>query len=157
MNLFSSTRAPSLTAIGEKFNRMAVVGEASDEKAENHHKIRTIVRRSIEEAFKPGNSFRKVMEHMVTIYQDLDLGEDQYSRYTKPPFFHLAHGVGLNGSEPPFVRMDDESPLEVGMVVDVEAYLTADSMTYGSEENVLITEEGSEILSYPDQGLYTIY
>lgn len=140
-----------------EFNRMAVVGEASDEKAENHHKIRTIVRRSIEEAFKPGNSFRKVMEHMVTIYQDLDLAEAQYSRYTKPPFFHLAHGVGLNGSEPPFVRMDDDSPLEVGMVVDVEAYLTADSMTYGSEENVLITEEGSEILSYPDQGLYTIY
>ena len=97
------------------------------------------------------------MEHMVTIYQDLGLEEAQYASYTKPPFFHLAHGVGLNGSEPPFVRMDDESPLEVGMVVDVEAYLTDDGMTYGSEENVLITEEGSEILSYPDQGLYTIY
>ena len=140
-----------------EFNRMAVVGEASERKVENHKKIRTIVRRSIEEAFKPGNSYRSVIEHMVTIYQDLDLEEAQYASYTKPPFFHLAHGVGLNGSEPPFVRMDDESPLEVGMVVDVEAYLTDDGMTYGSEENVLITEKGSEILSYPDQGLYTIY
>lgn len=140
-----------------EFNRMAVVGEASERKLENHKKIRTIVRRSIEEAFKPGNPYRSVMEHMVTIYQDLGLEEAQYASYTKPPFFHLAHGVGLNGSEPPFVRMDDESPLEVGMVVDVEAYLTDDGMTYGSEENVLITEEGSEILSYPDQGLYTIY
>ena len=70
---------------------------------------------------------------------------------------HLAHGVGLCGSEPPFVRMDDDSPLEVGMVVDAEAYLTADGMTYGSEENVLITEEGCEILSLPDEGLYLIY
>ena len=139
-----------------EFNRMAVVGEASPQKAEAHRKIRTVVKRSIEEAFKPGNPFRRIMEHLVSIYKDLGLGEEQYARYTRPPFFHLAHGIGLNGSEPPFVRMDDDSPLEPGMVVDVEAYLTLDGMTYGSEEDILITENGCQVLSDPDPGLFTI-
>ena len=140
-----------------EFNRMAVVGEPTSEQEENHRNIRTVVRRSIEEAFRPGNSFRRIMEQMVEIYQDLGLEEDQYVKYTKPPYFHLAHGVGLNGSEPPFIRMDDESTLEAGMLVDVEAYLIADGVTYGSEENVLITEDGAKILSLPDVGLYMIY
>lgn len=139
-----------------EFNRMGVVGAASDAQEESHRKIRTIVRRSIDEAFKPGNTFRRIMEHMVELYKELDLGEDQYGKYIRPPYFHLAHGVGLNGSEPPFVRMDDESPLEVGMVVDVEAYLAADGITYGSEEDIVITPKGAEILSEPDTGLYII-
>jgi hypothetical protein len=29
-------------------------------------------------------------------------------------------------------------------------------MTYGSEEDVLITEDGAEVLSKPDSGLYLI-
>lgn len=139
-----------------EFNRMAVVGKPTAAQEESHRKIRTVVSRSIEEAFKPGNSFRRIMEHMVDIYKDLDLGEDQYAKYVRPPYFHLAHGVGLNGSEPPFVRMDDDSPLEVGMVVDVEAYLTAEGITYGSEEDIVITENGAEVLSEPDPGLFII-
>lgn len=139
-----------------EFNRMAVVGEPSPQQEDNHNKIRTVVRRSIQEVFKPGNSFRTVIEHMVQIYKDLGLEEQQYARYTRPPYFHLAHGVGLNGSEPPFVRMDDDSVLEPGMLVDVEAYLSGDGITYGSEENVLITKDGAEILSRPDTGLYRI-
>ena len=139
-----------------EFNRMAVVGEANDRQEENHRKIRVVVKRSIEEAFKPGKSFRKIMEHMVRIYQDLGLGEEQYAKYIRAPFFHLAHGVGLNGSEPPFVRMDDESPLEPGMVVNVEAYLSDDGLTYGSEEDIHITNSGAEVLTDWDRGLYTI-
>ncbi len=139
-----------------EFNRMAVVGEPTAAQLKAHQNIRTVVKRSIEEGFKPGNSFRQIMQHMVSIYKDLGLAEDQYAKYVKPPYFHLAHGIGLNGSEPPFVRMDDESPLEVGMVVDVEAYLTAEGITYGSEEDIVITDKGAEVLSEPDRGLYMI-
>ena len=140
-----------------EFNRMAVVGQPSRSQTESHEKIRTVVRRSIAEAFKPGNSFRNVMQHMVKIYQELDLGEEQYARYIREPFFHLAHGVGLNGSEPPFVRMDRDDPLEVGMVMSIEAYLTHDGVTYGSEEDIAMTVDGAEILSDPDQGLFEIF
>jgi Xaa-Pro dipeptidase len=139
-----------------EFNRIAVVGEPTKRQDECHRKIRTVVRRSIEEAFKPGNSYRHVIEHMVGIYKDLGLGEDQYGKYIAAPFFHLAHGVGLNGSEPPFVRMDDDSVLEPGMVVNVEAYLLDEGVTYGSEEDIHITSAGAEVLTPWDEGLFKI-
>ena len=139
-----------------EFNRMAVVGEPTTRQADCHRKIRTVVKRSIEEAFRPGNSYRRVIETMVEAYKELGLGEDQYGKYIRAPFFHLAHGVGLNGSEPPFVRMDDESVLEPGMVVNVEAYLVDEGITYGSEEDIHITGTGAEVLTPWDEGLYKI-
>lgn len=139
-----------------EFNRIAVVGEPTHRQAECHHKIRTVVKRSIEEAFRPGNSYRRIIEQMVGFYKEEGLGEEQYGKYLRPPFFHLAHGVGLNGSEPPFVRFDDESVLEPGMVVNVEAYLLDDGVTYGSEEDIHITSTGAEVLTPWDEGLFTI-
>jgi Xaa-Pro aminopeptidase len=139
-----------------EFNRMAVVGEPTARQADCHRKIRTVVKRSIEEAFKPSNSFRSIIEHMVDIYKQLGLEEDQYGKYIRTPFFHLAHGVGLNGSEPPFVRLDDESVLEPGMVVNVEAYLLDAGITYGSEEDIHITSTGAEVLTPWDEGLFKI-
>jgi len=69
---------------------------------------------------------------------------------------HLCHGIGLNGSEPPFVRIDSEEVLQPGMVMSLEAYLRDDGVTYGSEEDVAVTEDGCDILSETDKGLYII-
>lgn len=139
-----------------EFNRMGVVGAPSPRQANNHRIIREIVRRSIDEAIRPGVPFRQVIEHMVRLYDELGLDERQYRNYVGPPWMHLCHGIGLNGSEPPFVRMDSEELLEPGMVMSVEAYLADDGVTYGSEEDVLVTEHGCEILSATDTGLYSI-
>lgn len=139
-----------------EFNRMGVVGQPSQRQIESHRKIRTIVRRSIDETLKPGVSFRTVIEHMVSIYNELGLDASQYQNYIGPPFMHLCHGIGLNGSEPPFVRLDSDKELQPGMVFSVEAYLRDDGVTFGSEEDVVITETGCEILSETDEGLYII-
>lgn len=139
-----------------EFNRMGVVGEPSEEKQHHHNNIREITRRSIEEALYPGNSFRNVIEQMASFYRDAGYDEEQFDNYLNPPFMHLCHGLGLAGSEPPFVRYDRDEELRPGMVLSCEAYLRHDGMTYGSEEDVLITETGNEVLSSPDQGLYVI-
>ena len=139
-----------------EFNRMAVVGEPDAEQRRHHDAIREIVRRSIAEALQPGVPFRRVIELMASFYRDCGYGEDQFSNYLGPPFMHLCHGLGLASSEPPFVRFDSESVLEPGMVLSCEAYLRADSMTYGSEEDVLITGDGSRVLSLPDPGLFVL-
>ena len=139
-----------------EFNRMGVVGQPTPRQLENHRKIRTIVQRSATEAIKPGITFRQVIEHMVGLYNELGMGEEQYWNYIGPPYMHLLHGIGLNGSEPPFVRLDRDDPLEVGMVMSLEAYLRDDGVTYGSEEDVAVTESGCEILSEIDTGLYII-
>ena len=93
---------------------------------------------------------------MVQLYDGLGLDESQYRNYTGPPYMHLLHGIGLNGSEPPFVRMDSEELLQVGMVMSLEAYLRDDGITYGSEEDVAVTDSGCEILSEIDSGLYVM-
>jgi Xaa-Pro aminopeptidase len=139
-----------------EFNRMAVVGEPSAEQRRHHDNIRQIVRRSIDEALKPGESFRRVIEKMADLYRELGYGDEKIGNYLGPPYMHLCHGLGLASSEPPFVRLDSEDVLRPGMVLSCEAYLPEGGMTYGSEEDVLITEDGCEILSETDPGLYII-
>lgn len=139
-----------------EFNRMAVVGTPTERQREHHAAIVEVVERSIAEAIEPGASFRSVIERMTGFYRDRGLGEDQYANYVGPPYMHLCHGIGLASSEPPFVRYDSEEVLEPGMVVSVEAYLRDEGMTYGTESDVLITQEGCEVLSEPDPGLFEL-
>lgn len=145
-----------VTGYWGEFNRMAVVGPPSERQRRHHAAIREIVRRSVDEALRPGMTFRSVIEKMAAFYRELGYGEDQFGNYLGPPYMHLCHGIGLASSEPPFVRYDSEQQLEPGMVLSCEAYLRDDGMTYGSEEDVLITEEGCEVLSERDAGLFEI-
>ena len=139
-----------------EFNRMACVGEPNADQRHHHDNIREIVRRSIDEALKPGESFRRVIENMAGLYRELGYGDEKIHNYLGPPYMHLCHGLGLASSEPPFVRLDSDDVLLPGMVVSCEAYLPVDGMTYGSEEDVLITEDGADVLSDPDAGLYLV-
>lgn len=139
-----------------EFNRMAVVGEPSERQRRHHDNIRAVVQRSIDEALKPGVTFRAVIEQMAGFYRDCGYTEEQFGNYLGPPFMHLCHGLGLQGSEPPFVRYDSDDELRPGMVLSCEAYLRDDGMTYGSEEDLVITEDGCEVLSSRDPGLYVI-
>lgn len=136
-----------------EFNRMGVVGKPSERQLRVHKIIREIVQRSIADVFKPGKSHREVMEYLVGLYKEYGLDESQYQRYAGFPFAHLGHGIGLTSSEPPLTRMDNESLLLPGMTISVEAYVK-DEIVYGSEEDILITETGAEILSEIDTGLY---
>jgi Xaa-Pro dipeptidase len=138
-----------------EFGRMAVVGEPSDAQRAHHDAIREIVRLSVE-AHRPGAPFRALVEEMARAYRACGYGEEQFAGYLAAPFTPLSHGVGLAGSEPPFVRLDSDAVLEPGMVVTCEAYLTADGMTYASEEDVLVTADGTTLLSEPDTGLFVM-
>ena len=139
-----------------EFNRMAVVGDPTGRQKGHHDAIRDIVIRSCNEALKPGLTFKRVIELMAGYYRELGYEDDQFSNYLGPPFMHLCHGIGLASSEPPFVRLDSEDVLEPGMVLSCEAYLRDEGMTYGSEEDVVITEDGCRLLSDPDPGLFVI-
>jgi Xaa-Pro aminopeptidase len=139
-----------------EFNRMAVVGEPTAEQTRHHDNIRAVVGRSVDEALRPGVTFREVIELMAGFYRDCGYTEEQFGNYLGPPFMHLCHGLGLQGSEPPFVRYDSEQVLEPGMVLSCEAYLRDDDMTYGSEEDIVITDDGCDVLSSRDPGLYVI-
>lgn len=139
-----------------EFNRMGVVGEPTASKVEHHDAIREIIRRSISEAFTPGATFRDIIAKMVGYAIDVGYTRDHLAQYVGPPYFHLAHGIGLTSSEPPFVRMDSDRVLTPGMVLSVEAYVRPDDVTFGSEEDVIITDSGCSMFSAPDPGLFRI-
>lgn len=139
-----------------EFNRMGVVGDPPAEKVRHHDAIREIIRRSMAEALAPGRTYREIMEQMVGFTLELGYTREHLAQYVAPPFFHLCHGIGLTSSEPPFVRMDSEDSLLPGMVLSVEAYLREGDTTYGSEEDVIITEDGCEVFSDTDPGLFVI-
>ena len=102
-----------------------------------------------------GATFRDIVDELVALYREHGYGEDQYRPSRTPPL-HYCHGVGLAGSEPPFIRHDSDAVLEPGMVITVEAYLSVEGMTYASEEDVLVTPEGPRILSPLDEGLFLL-
>ena len=153
--LFVDSGAVTAGYWGE-FGRMACVGEPSPAKRAHHDAIRSIVQRSVAESLVVGATFRDVVDRLVALYREHGYGEEQYGAYVRSPPLHYAHGVGLAGAEPPFVRHDSDEALEAGMVITPEAYLSVDGMTYASEEDVLITVDGPRVLSPLDEGMFVI-
>jgi Xaa-Pro dipeptidase len=141
-----------------EFNRMAVMGEPTDDQMHWHELTRRIVRRSIDEVLRPGITCDAAMRECFALYEEEGVGDArQLAAYREYPFFHICHGLGLHSSELPLVRLTDDTVIEAGMVFSVEAYLTSDDMRYGSEEDALVTDNGCRILSQPtDDGLFVI-
>jgi Xaa-Pro aminopeptidase len=62
---------------------------------------------------------------------------------------HTGHGLGLEGHEPPFLDVGNDLPLEAGMVVSCEPGIYEFGYAgFRHSDTVLITEDGSEILTY---------
>jgi Xaa-Pro aminopeptidase len=66
------------------------------------------------------------------------------------------HGIGLMSTEPPSIVDYDTTVLEPGMIITVEPGIVNELGCFDIEENVLVTEDGFEILSGASRDLYTI-
>jgi Xaa-Pro dipeptidase len=136
-----------------EFGRMAVVGEPSDEQRRAHDLARTLVRRTIEEVLRPGVTADQAMRDALAIFADEGFGDGNLDPYDRFPYFHVGHGLGLQSSEVPLVRLTDETMLEEGMVLSTEVYVRTPAMQYGTEETVVLRAGGSELLTELDGGL----
>lgn len=68
----------------------------------------------------------------------------------------VGHGVGLMTTELPHVAEEDETVLEPGMVLTVEPGVGTTFGTFHVEENVLVTQQGYEVLSESPRELASI-
>ena len=59
----------------------------------------------------------------------------------------IGHGVGLVTTEPPHLGEHDDTPLAAGMIITLEPGAATSYGTFHIEENLLVTPEGSEVLS----------
>lgn len=68
----------------------------------------------------------------------------------------VGHGLGLVTTELPHLAEEDETVLELGMILTVEPGVATAYGTFHVEENVLVTEQGHELLSHAPRELATI-
>jgi Xaa-Pro dipeptidase len=141
-----------------EFGRMAVMGEPSTAQVQGHDLARTLVRRSIDEAIRPGVTCDAAMRSILGILEEEGFSQNGggLGPYDKYPYMHVGHGLGLQSSEVPLVRLTDQTVLQEGMVLSVEVYVRRPDMQWGTEESVVLTAAGCELLSEPDRGLFVI-
>lgn len=127
------------------FSRMGVVGCATPSQKDTHRKLWDITQQGID-AMRPGT---KVSE----IYA---ICQSAFDREGWPPkaYGRIGHGLGLEMSEPPMIAPYDHTILQPGMVLALEPGVTTQDGKYVPEENVLITEDGHEILSSASRSLW---
>ena len=95
------------------------------------------------ESVRPGRSAADVVRDVIALEPDYKLDQ-----------FYLAHGVGCDAAEPPFLGTDraleddEEMMLEPGMTMVFEPVIWEDGVGgYRSEELVVVTDTGCERLS----------
>ncbi|MDX6661839.1 MAG: Xaa-Pro aminopeptidase [Solirubrobacteraceae bacterium] len=101
------------------------------------------------DAVRAGPSGREVDAAAREVIEEAGHGEE---------FGHgLGHGVGLEVHEAPRLAKSDDSALQAGNVVTVEpgVYLSG-RFGVRIEDLVVVTEDGTEVLSSVDKGLITV-
>lgn len=80
--------------------------------------------------------------------------------YLGPPGLQttfVAHGIGLELGEYPYLAEGHDYPLEVGMVFSLEPKMVFPGEgSVGIENTVVVTEDGYEILTPLDEGIYQV-
>ena len=68
----------------------------------------------------------------------------------------LGHGIGLLFTEPPSIATWDPVVLAENMVISMEPGLVRDNGVFQTEENLIVTKEGCEIIAQAPQELWTL-
>ncbi len=80
--------------------------------------------------------------------------------YLGPPGLQttfVAHGIGLELGEYPYLAEGHDYPLEVGMVFSLEPKMVFPGEgSVGIENTVVVTEDGYEVLTPLDEGIYQV-
>ena len=120
--------------------RGMVVGGASPTQLEKWHKIHQILEAGMNAAI-PGVPSSDLYKAQVDAAEKLDID------MTSWPARRFGHGSGLHTTEPPYISAEDGTIIEPGMILHIEPGCIEKDGIYVLEEQVLVTENGSRVLS----------
>lgn len=124
------------------FTRMVFLGEPTAEQRRVYGLIVEITRKTVE-AVRPGVRCSELQALNDRLFEEA--GHD----YNRLNFAggRIGHGMGTMITEPPHVAAYDETVLAPGMVITIEPGWMRPDGCFHVEDNVLVTEDGCEVLS----------
>ena len=128
--------------------RTAVVGSPSPAQADIYHKLYTIQSHIIA-AIQPGRPISDLYRTCA----------DSFAAHGLPfGMAHIGHGMGIGLHEAPMIHPDNHTPIEVGMVLNIEPHVAvADRQeSYHIEDLIAVTETGCRLLTTPQPTLIQI-
>ena len=134
------------------FGRAGVVGGPTPEQLEAQRRIVEITSVGVD-LVRPG---RAVAEIAATLNERVrEIGLPVTSDISGLAG-RVGHGVGLDMTEPPHVSEDDGTVLEPGMTITIEPGVATAFGLFHAEQNVLVTDDGHEVLTLSPPHLRTI-
>jgi Xaa-Pro aminopeptidase len=125
------------------FSRAAVIGPPSAEQAYAQEAIHSITSQAVK-MVRPGIPASSIARFCFSQLERLPFATtSSIARRAE----RVGHGVGLNVTELPHISEYDDTPLEPGMVITLEPGVATDYGTFHVEENLVVTSEGSDVLS----------
>jgi Xaa-Pro dipeptidase len=134
--------------INSDLARVGIVGEPSSRQTEVMAALHAIQHAGFE-TIEPGRPAREVFAAV----------KGEYARQGLPfSMPHVGHGLGIGLHEAPILEPANDSLLEPGMVLNVEpmVVLADDGECYHTEDLALVTKDGYELLTTPQEALISI-
>ncbi|KPK31219.1 MAG: hypothetical protein AMK69_01025 [Nitrospira bacterium SG8_3] len=135
--------------------RMFSIGKMGKKFSDAYKACREIHDAVLDET-RPGADCEALFQKGIQIAEKLDYKEI----YLGPPGLQtrfIAHGIGLELNEPPFLAQGHAYPLERGMTFALEPKIVFPGEgAVGFENTVLVTQEGHEVLTPLEEDIYQI-
>ena len=118
--------------------RLVYTGAVPDHLKQLHQKLCWVVA-EMGNALQPGKTFAELHAHAFELYEKVGID---------PMFLHVGHSLGLQVDEH-WILGDDPTPVEKGMVLNIELYSFSDEgVMIGDEETYVVTGGEPEQISH---------
>ncbi len=132
------------------FSRIAAIGEPSAEQKKMYDTVNGISNTAVA-AIRPGTKASDLSRLCNQKFEQAGLkdfwGEGDCSSVQSNQAGRVGHGIGMATTEPPHIALFDDTELKAGMVVTIEPTVVTHYGHFNIESNVLVTEDGPEVLS----------
>lgn len=134
------------------YGRTWVVGKPNSEQIKDHENAWRIVNAAVE-ACAPGAIISDVAK--ISLDEAKKAGVEDRLALMAPGL--IGHGNGISTGEPPIIGLWDSTPLRTGMVLCLEPLLMSKKYEWiNNEQQIVITEDGYELLSKASTDFYQI-
>jgi Xaa-Pro dipeptidase len=158
-NLFWMDAGCKFNGYASDFSRMVAIGAPSDRQAKMYEQVDTITRKTIE-AIRPGIKASEISvlcniefekAGLKDLWKDGDCSSAASNRAQR-----IGHGIGMAFTEMPHIAHYDHTVLKAGLTITIEPSVVTRYGHFHIEEDVLVTEDGYEIISKASRALASV-